>query len=371
MKKLVGNLALLLIALLVAFTFLEVSIRIFLPQTTNIYQYDEDYLFQFRPYSEITYVTPDFTQTSSFNSHGFRDNEYAYENKPADTYRIIFLGDSMTAGLEVDLNQTYPKLVEQRLRKEFPNKNIEVLNVAANGWSTEQQLIFMEKNGINYSPDLVVLAYALVNDQMDNVQRNLFNFDGSNLTINKDRPLSQSRLRSVYYFFSTRFHTFNFFLFNYWRIKDSLKHVDEPHKIEYQDTFPRYLLKDDPADVKYEWAKTEALLDRMQASLSNNNSTLMLMIIPAHFQEQQELRKRAGLVDAELVLDKPQQILINYSTSRKLQYVDLLPAFKSRSKETLHPRDDVHWNAAGHALAASEMSTKLINHLSRTGFNGK
>lgn len=49
------------------------------------------------------------------NSSGFRDTEHPLK-KPADTFRIAVLGDSMTEALQVPLNKTYCSLLQEELR---------------------------------------------------------------------------------------------------------------------------------------------------------------------------------------------------------------------------------------------------------------
>lgn len=90
------------------------------------------------------------------NSQGFRGKEYDI-HKPSDVYRIISLGDSYTFGLCIELNETYPKLLEQKLNQNL-NKSFEVLNFGVPGYNTKQELILLEKIGFNYHPDVIILG---------------------------------------------------------------------------------------------------------------------------------------------------------------------------------------------------------------------
>lgn len=60
------------------------------------------------------------------NSRGFRDYEYTIE-KPQNTYRIIVLGDSFTFGLGVELNETYPKLLEESINNVSAGRGMKCL----------------------------------------------------------------------------------------------------------------------------------------------------------------------------------------------------------------------------------------------------
>lgn len=339
-----------LVSILVALVALEIGLRLFFPQTLNVYQYDEDYLFAFRPSAEITYTSPEFSQVTRFNSHGFRDHEYAYARKPAGITRVLMLGDSFVVGLEVALHETFAKRLEQKLRDQLPERNIEVLGIATNGWSTEQELLFLEKHGLLYDPDLVILAYYVGNDQIDNAARNLLIFDGTTLSRPAQRPLAHTRLRSVYYFLSSYSHTFNFFMFAYWKMKARL---GKPAGIDYGNAILPYLRAEETPEVAAAWQKSFALLDRMRAVLSERDIPLVLLLIPDKAQETPS---------EGLVIDKPQQLLTDYARARQTPVIDLLPAFQA-TNETVHYAQDFHWNPAGHALAAEAATPPIANFI--------
>ncbi len=62
------NLSLFIVVLLFCFIFLELFLRIFLPQNMNIYQYNEDYVFEFLPGAELVYERGEFSQKIKFNN---------------------------------------------------------------------------------------------------------------------------------------------------------------------------------------------------------------------------------------------------------------------------------------------------------------
>lgn len=351
-KKIAFASIMILFVLAAVFLVTEVALRAFLPQTMNVYAYDSDYVFAFRPHSTIDYTSDEFSQVSTFNSQGFKDYEYDYVRKPAGTFRILVLGDSFAVGLEVPQDKTLPKQLEQKLRAQFPNKNIEVLSVATNGWSTEQELLFLEKKALAYQPDLVILAYFVGNDQIDNAARGLFTYDGKQLAVNRDRPLAQSRLRGVYYFLSAHAHTFNFFQKLYW---DARAGTGTSAGINYDQAIVPYLQKNLTEDTAFTWKKTFALLNRIDKLLYAQNTPWMIAVVPDRIQEIPALRKERGLNDEDLVVDHPQQLLYAYGRINVIPVVDLLPAFQRHADAPLHFAKDFHWNEAGHALAAEQL----------------
>ncbi len=99
----------------------------------------------------------DFVGTS--NSLGFRDREHAVE-KPAGVKRIVVLGDSVAAGLKVAMTRDVFAAVLERLLRERGDP-AEVINLSVHGYNTQQEVEMLIERGLQFSPDVVVLAYTL------------------------------------------------------------------------------------------------------------------------------------------------------------------------------------------------------------------
>ena len=134
-----------------------------------------------------------------FSSAGLRDVEHTVK-KPEGTYRIALLGDSATEGLQVSLQETYARLLEEKLNNALANgevaphsllleksnsstdtgpttqdqvaastpKNFEVINFGCSSYSTGQEYVYYKKTVSQYQPDLVVVLYSK-GDSIENV----------------------------------------------------------------------------------------------------------------------------------------------------------------------------------------------------------
>jgi lysophospholipase L1-like esterase len=91
------------------------------------------------------------------NSQGFRGREYGVDKK--DRIRIILLGDSITFAKTFEEGKTYAVLLEKLLKK--LNPKTEVLNMGVDGYDTLQEVLEFKKNGLKFSPDLVLVCYCL------------------------------------------------------------------------------------------------------------------------------------------------------------------------------------------------------------------
>jgi lysophospholipase L1-like esterase len=103
-----------------------------------------------------------------FNPDGLRDRAHPVSALPG-TWRVAFLGDSVTLGDQLPPEQAYPAVLERRLDE--AGRRVEALNVALWGWSTRQQRIAYREIVRRYRPDQVVLAVCL-NDVAE-LQNNL------------------------------------------------------------------------------------------------------------------------------------------------------------------------------------------------------
>jgi lysophospholipase L1-like esterase len=93
------------------------------------------------------------------NSLGFRDVEHTVA-KPAGVYRILVLGDSVAMGLHVDDSAAiFPRVLETTLNQR--GLKAEVINFAVSGYNTQQEVETLKEKGLQYRPDLVLVAYTL------------------------------------------------------------------------------------------------------------------------------------------------------------------------------------------------------------------
>jgi hypothetical protein len=104
------------------------------------------------------------------NSEGLRDREHT-KAKPPNTLRVAVLGDSFTEAIHVPVEQTFWSKLERKLgncEAVKGRKNVEVINFGVQGYGTAQELIMLRKKVWDYNPDIVVLAFYIGNDVINN-----------------------------------------------------------------------------------------------------------------------------------------------------------------------------------------------------------
>lgn len=184
------NIAILFLSIAFGMLIVEFAFRMVLGHTIVLFprnhaaaRYGEYTLRTMTPNSVFWHQSIDGQWRFKTNNKGFRDNrDYSYD-KPASTLRVLVLGDSNTAGFEVDQDRTYASVLESRLRQK--GVRAEVMNTGVSGLGTAEQLAYLENEGVKYSPDAVVLGFS-ANDYLDNVRANLFELaDGKVVTASR------------------------------------------------------------------------------------------------------------------------------------------------------------------------------------------
>ncbi|HET6900190.1 MAG TPA: SGNH/GDSL hydrolase family protein, partial [Vicinamibacteria bacterium] len=98
--------------------------------------------------------------TVEVNAKGLRGPELDYARRPGAA-RILYLGDSVTVGYRLAGHaDSYPYLTAERLQR-LTGRPVETVNGAVNGYATWQERLWLEREGIRYHPDLVILGFVL------------------------------------------------------------------------------------------------------------------------------------------------------------------------------------------------------------------
>lgn len=122
----------------------------------EIFKFDPELGFRHMENKRVTWRSEGFAQ-SYLDANGMREPNLTVA-KPANTYRIAFLGDSITESLQVNNDQTFEQIVQNQLG-EIGGKRVQALNFGMSGYSTAQEFIQLKRQVMKYQPDLVVLCY--------------------------------------------------------------------------------------------------------------------------------------------------------------------------------------------------------------------
>jgi len=129
---------------------------------------DRELGWTFRPHAHGHTVLEGGTYIT-INSEGCNDREHAVE-KPADTLRVAFIGDSYTGNYNTARELSYWSVFERKLGecKALGQRKIEVLPFGTGGYGTAQELLLLRRQVWKFRPDIIVLQFFGGNDILDN-----------------------------------------------------------------------------------------------------------------------------------------------------------------------------------------------------------
>jgi len=394
------NFSLILVGIIIFFIILEIGLALNIPfldyETTNIIKQGE-YLY----YPEIgthlfsnrvaKHTSPEYSVVYSTNSIGFRDREHAIK-KNSNVFRIVVLGDSFAQALQVPFEQSFPYLLEQKLNSNANiQKEIEIINLGWSGFGTDREYLTLKYIGLEYNPDLVILAFLTGNDLRSNYaefenkywhkychvyQNGTISFLRPFFVINEtgeleELPFQHERIMGIGKdnFVSKILTKFRSPLYFYYKIKNFQRQkVSTEYKINGVPIELYVYAHDYSADWQEAWNITKALIVKIDEESEENGAHLLLVSLTNRNQVhneywQETLETYPEMKNMEWDLEKPEKILTNFSAENNITYLQLLPPFRehvNRTNEKVHGHYDGHWNANGHKLAAELIYDKLI-----------
>jgi hypothetical protein len=318
-----------------------------------------------------------------FNSHGFRDYERTYE-KPADTFRILVLGDSYIEALQVHLDDSFTAVLEKTLNAHAGSIQYEVLGLGHSGFGTAEEYIRYLNLGVAYNPDLVVLAFTTGNDFRNNSK--LLNRNNVGLYYNLDKDHNLILDRSLIDTYEKNF-SFSKRLFDELKTKSHLlsliaervyllrrqlleARMAEAHKDTKIDVGDKKASLDLFSDLNIyrndlppPWKETveitKEIILNFKRSVEEHGSRFLLLGLSSPEQVHSEVgRKIKNQYNVDLDYEQPDRILEELAREHEIPFLKLMPPFREYHAKTgvyLHgfgANHVGHWNEVGHRLAA-------------------
>jgi lysophospholipase L1-like esterase len=304
--------------------------------------------------------------TVTINSRGWRDAEYSLE-KPEGVIRILVVGDSVTFGYGVQLEEVFSKVLERELNQRG-KAHYQVLSLGGAAGNTYFQKNVIRDNVPIYAPDLVILAFNL----NDIVPPEVFEKGDSHPSdVRSSVSRSMLRLRKTLDgMFRSRSHLY--FLF-----RERMKAILRQFAIASPVMVPMGAFDIESDYGLSAWGNTSAALLEIARQLQRDKVKFLIAILPVEMQLSGQIaeiyRREYGFVFADsLVNGKPQEMIVNFAKQHGIACVDLLPAFREDPDEKKFFRiyggaiDWNHPNPLGHKIIAEEL-TKALSFLTNSG----
>jgi lysophospholipase L1-like esterase len=278
------------------------------------------------------------------NSRGFRTEEFLVP-KPANTYRILNLGDSVAFGWEVQQKDTYGKLLELALNGHQDDRKYEVINAGTPAWNLESERNFLLQEGLQYQPDLVILDVTVVND------------------IYGGGPAVSQKL-SIFQWLRDHTHAWPFlttqarFLLAKQKGPEAIPVLNPPRNAD------AYYPLDEESPV---YDQIWGYIAEMYAACRQRDIDFLVVVFPTAFQ-----------LNSAKHPDVPQRVFGERARKAEMNYTDLLPVYRQvcqnaapgacEGYENLLFADVwMHPNPLGHQLAAREIEVVMNKLVHRSG----
>lgn len=270
------------------------------------------------------------------NNLGFRDDDVKIKKtKP----RVLLLGDSMLWGLGVGNKNMAAEILE----KKFFHGKTEVLNMAMNAYSTDQELLVYESAGRKYKPDVVVLFFY-ANDIAGNMSAFFY----------KDKKPRFAWEKGKLIFFPTG---------------KNIKEIPPSAnvKLDYRkDIDFAGFLKEYPPEIQYGTALTQHIILKLRDEVTSSGAKFLLVYVP-HFtqiynDEWTHTLLRMRIKESNMDRFKPEHILHAFCEEHHIAFSDMTPFFQKQSRKDydFYNRYHGHWNKKGNKLAAKIIYDALV-----------
>jgi lysophospholipase L1-like esterase len=295
MKRLLAPAALVIVSLALSLVAGEFVIRLLYKDQTVLYpRYHTDYhygsyvLRGLRANAQFRHTSVDGSWKFVTNSKGLRnDRDFPYA-KPAGTLRVLSLGDSQTQGYEVRQEDTFSAVLERYLTSH--RIRAEVLNAGVSGFSTAEELAYLENEGYRYHPDVVVLAFY-ANDFEDNLKAGLFDVQQGKLVARSHEHIPGVRIQNIIYgipgvtWLSENSYFYSLLFNNVWEFfKAALLERAIRHAAAGESPAPRddreYAVSTTSGVSEHEMMLAQRLIERMQRFCSEHGIRLIVVDIP-------------------------------------------------------------------------------------------
>ncbi|MFY9343356.1 MAG: hypothetical protein WAT39_12745 [Planctomycetota bacterium] len=326
------------------------------------------------------------------NAQGFRYDRELVEPKPAGTVRVLVLGDSFAAGFRTGQTETYASRLEQGLRAEglAAEVPIAVIEEPVTG------LYWLQRWGLRWQPDLVLLGVCLGNDiaqafvALDPRGTHSLTIDGASVVITPQQPADPLGFR----------HGLEACALPASALIDEpparLPHNRTPHLIEllfgpgrraigsfYGPRDPHRLfdvhnglgmfLREVPPPIATAYERLGRALDGYQVLCNSHGVKFAVLLCAQRYQVQpadwQVTADGYGLRPEAFDLDLPNHWIGEHCRKRGIVCLDPTPdlqrGHREQGVECYFAGSDMHWNAAGHEAAAGAIRDRVRQLLAR------
>ena len=327
--------------------------------------------YRFAPGAAFDYVgyhpgsPEEFRVPARLNSSGFNDRDYPAERPHPGTSRVLVLGDSYVAAMEVRQREAFHKLLEERLNTEDPlgSGSYEVIALGRGNLAQRQQLEWLREYGPIYRPDVVLLVFFCGNDIMENSPalfgraglygRFMLQVAARKVALyNRLFAVRSSRLNGLLAYRAAVLYATHLYLFDRQVTRAQLESPDA----EVYQTPP-------PPEWLDAWSTTAGLLWRIKSEAEGQGASFALSVLsgPQVMSEVTQERLERGRTGIDLL--QPERWVMEWSAENRVAALSLGSALRAAGVEKVFWRYDAHLTPLGNRVVADALYPFLLRVL--------
>ncbi len=254
--------------------------------------------------------------------------------------KVLVIGDSISFGGNVSLEQNFAVLLENQLREKL-NIEIDIWNSGTPGYNTTQEAILLDDIGPEINPDLVIVQFCMNDYKLAPIlnSKNVLEYREAGKSDKKSNFFLTTLVQSKALFF----------------LKAKIIEIQKTHP----EWFPKWLHYIRYVTKKKGWERAKESLVTIHEWTHKRDIALLLVIFP--FEQQLRISDNT-----------PQRDLASFAKLQGIHYLDLYDSFKLHCKDGLFidysvihkTADKVHLNENGHILASQEIASTILRNYS-------
>lgn len=377
-RSLVARVVLVLVGVALPLLALEIALRVFGPivpgnYETGVWAEGHPVVGHYHiPGATAWIKEPEFTTYLRFNRFGLRGPEIPTEKSPS-IRRLLLLGDSFLEAKQVSELDALPNRLDIWL-KDSQAPPAELLNAGTFDWSQVHEYLYLRHAGPILRPDLVLQFFYVGNDVSDLWPRSrgeLRDLERPVATVDDDGRLQFPEWRRrtpdqgdlLLEGLSRRSTLFRAYETG---VVDKLRYAERDGQGVEGQMLEVFRFKETPQEARA-WKTVEALLVATRDEAERQGARYALVIVPGKWQVHKEdwealLAARDEPDDDRWVLRGPNRRLAQLAEAHQIPVLDLLPPLRAAADAggRLYFGVDIHWNAAGHDVAARSVAEYLV-----------
>jgi lysophospholipase L1-like esterase len=319
------------------------------PAFQRLFMSDPRIGHRLRPGASTHFSTREYATDISINAAGVRGPEIP-EKTPAER-RIAILGDSLTFAVQVPLEDTFCRRLEDRLTRIDPSRPYRVINGGVQGYGPVEELLFYRAVVRPLRPDVVLVMVFVANDAVEAI-------DGAS-RLEDSRP-AMERLHADAGTLTRRLVRRSMVLqtvrLRVEEVRGWLRPSEAPTVSRPLSTY----LPQAPDEITRGIALTRDVIARLRDEAAAEGTRAGIVLVPARFQlndeDYEHLRRTAAAAGHELLRDKATERFAEGLRPLGLPMLDLLPVLRAQPDPSgLFFAENVHFTVRGHEVVAGAL----------------